>query len=110
LLLNCCSLSSGRIEIAETHAAVAVDRGSGHEACRLGAQPRHRITDVDALSEARQRQGAANELREFSVGREARQAFGVGDGTGRDGVDPDAFHAPFERQAAGQHRARPGGR
>ena len=39
-----------------------VDRGSGHEACRLGAQPRHRITDVDALSEARQRQGVAERI------------------------------------------------
>src|SRR5467141_3198143 len=99
-LLDCSRLSSGRVEIAETHAAITVDRGSGYEARRLAAQPRHRISDVDALSEARQRQGAANE---FSVGREARQAFSVGDGAGRDGVDPDAFHAPFERQTAGQH-------
>src|SRR6202048_2040099 len=102
-LLDCSRLSSGRVEIAETHAAITVDRGSGYEARRLAAQPRHCISDVDALPEARQRQGAANALCEFSVGREARQAFGVGDGTGRDGVDPDAFHAPFERQAAGQH-------
>src|ERR1700730_8204434 len=102
-LLDLSRLSSVRIEVAETHAAIAVDRGSGHEAGRLAAQPRHSITDVDALPEARQRQGAANELCEFSVGRKARQAFGVGDGTGRDGVDPDALRAPFERQAAGQH-------
>src|SRR5258708_20397947 len=67
-LLDCSRLSSGRVEIAETHAAIAVDRGSGHEARRLAAQPRHRISDVDALSEARQRQSAANELSEFSVG------------------------------------------
>jgi hypothetical protein len=56
------------------------------EACRLAAQPRHRVTDVDALPEARQRQGAANTLRELSVGREAREVFGVGDGPGEAAV------------------------
>src|SRR6201997_1753482 len=79
-LLDCCRPLFGRVEIAETHAAITVDRGSGYEARRLAAQPRHRITDVDALPKARQRQRVANALCEFGVGRETRQAFCVGDG------------------------------
>src|SRR5689334_4351689 len=89
-----CRPSLGEVEVAEAHSAIAVDRGSGDEAGPLAAQPRHRVTDIDPLSEARQGQGAANALRELSVGRETGEAFGVGDRTGRDGIDPDAVHAP----------------
>src|SRR6266478_5864697 len=71
-LLDCCRPSSGRIEIAETHAAVAVDRGSGN---KVGAPvPHHGHAIPVGVRRPKPRQGKASRRRSASSASVARRA------------------------------------